>query len=289
MNANARVADRSRLCTIDYRTASDSDRCKLIDHRMGLGRKTLLFAVIALATVGGYGQPQFDIATVKRSPETGTDRINIDLGNIRNGKLTLTNASLSDCLKFAYGLVSDSQLAGPDWIRSKFIRFDVVAQVPRDTPREQALLMLQTLLTDRLKLVLHHEQKEQSFLALVPGKNGPKLQEAKADAPPTGKPQILGRITSNQMSMGTLAMLLSRFQRQTILDLTGLKGFFEVKLEWTPDNNRPLPPGGDAADVPSGPSLFTAVGEQLGLKLESRKGPVDVLVVDRAEQVPAEN
>ena len=91
------------------------------------------------------------------------------------------------------------------------------------------------------------------------------------------------------MTMGTLAMLLSRFERENILNMTGLKGVFEVNLEWAHDNNRPLSLQPDPPDTPSGPSLFTAVREQLGLKLESRKGPVDVLVVDRASQVPTEN
>ncbi len=83
--------------------------------------------------------------------------------------------------------------------------------------------------------------------------------------------------------MKGLATLLSRFERETVIDLTGLEGQFEFKLEWTPDNG-PAPPDGASA-----PSLFTAVQEQLGLKLESRKGPLDVLVVDHAEKVPTEN
>jgi uncharacterized protein (TIGR03435 family) len=85
------------------------------------------------------------------------------------------------------------------------------------------------------------------------------------------------------MSMQTLTLLLSRFERQTVIDNTGLKGFYELKLEWAPDISRP------DAEPPPGPSLFTAVQEQLGLKLESRKGSVDVVVVDSAAKVPAEN
>jgi uncharacterized protein (TIGR03435 family) len=184
--------------------------------------------------------------------------------------------------------VSDSQLAGPDWIKSKAIRFDIVAQVPRDTPRDQALLMLQALLSERLKLELHHEQRTQSYLALVPGKSGSKLKPAQPDSAPGGF-NGLGRIVSKQMTMYTLALLLSRFERETILDQTGMSGLFEITLEWAHDNNRPLSLQPDPPDTPSGPSLFTAVREQLGLKLESRKGPLDVLVVDRASQVPTEN
>src|ERR1700751_4978208 len=108
--------------------------------------------VLTLTAVAGLARGQeFEVATVKPAPPPPEgDRININLGNVRNGTLTFGNASLSDCLKFAYGLVSDAQLAGPDWIKSKEVRFDIVAQVPPDTPRDRLLLMLQSLLAERL-------------------------------------------------------------------------------------------------------------------------------------------
>lgn len=251
-----------------------------------MNRRRLFLA--SAAAIALRAQSQFEIATVKRSPETGADRIDINLGTIREGKLTLSNASLSDCLKFAYGLTSDLQFEGPDWIRSKAIRFDILAQVPRGTTREQALEMLRVLLADRLKLQVHHEQKSRSFLALVVGKSGAKLKPGDPEAARRGS-NLLGKITSNQMSMGTLAMLLSRFERENILDMTGLKGVFEIELQWAHDTGRPLALGENEPDTTAGPSLFTAVQKQLGLKLESRKGSIDVLIVDHAEQVPVEN
>jgi uncharacterized protein (TIGR03435 family) len=245
-------------------------------------RAALVFAM----GLAAYAQPALEIATLKRSPPPEGDLININLGNVRNGQLTLANVTLSECLIFAYDLTSNSQLVGPDWTKSRAIRFDIVAQVPPDMPREQMLLRLQSLLADRLRVALHHEQKERPYLALTVAKNGPKLPEVQpARAGSTGL-SILGRIAGTQMQMRTLALLISRFQGQIVLDQTGLPGFYEVKLEWTPDLNRPQPPDSDA---PPGPSIFTAVQEQLGLRLESRKGPVDVLVVDHAEQIPAEN
>jgi uncharacterized protein (TIGR03435 family) len=225
---------------------------------------------------------QFEVATVKRSPETGSDTININLGNIRNGRVTLGNASLSDCLRFAYGIVSDAQIAGPDWIKSKAVRFDILAQAPADAPREQIMVMLQALLKERLKLELHHEPRELPHLALIAAKGGPKLKEAKPDAP-QGNPSLFGKIVAGRMTMGTLAMLISRFERQTVIDLTDLKGYYEFTLEWTPESRAAK------AEEPPGPTIFTAVQEQLGLRLEKRKGPIDVLVIDRAEQVPIEN
>jgi len=231
--------------------------------------------------------PEFEVATVKLSPPPPEiDRININLGNFRNGKLTFGNASLSDCLKYAYGIVSDAQIAGPDWIKSKSVRFDIVAQAPPDTPRPKLELMLRNLLADRLKVVLHHEQRALPYVALVVGKNGPKMKEVQPDRAGPQNGAARGRIAGNQVSMQLLATLLSRFERETVVDMTGLKGVFEMKLEWTPDDGRPAVLNGVVIE---GPSLATAVQEQLGLKLESRKGPLDVLVVDHAEMAPTEN
>jgi uncharacterized protein (TIGR03435 family) len=242
----------------------------------------LLAFTVPLANL--LAQPiEFDAATVKRSPPPPGNSININLGTALNGKVALTNATLSDCIKFAYGIAADAQLSGPDWINSGTLRYDIVAQAPPDTPRERLLQMLQTLLADRMKLVLHHEQHELRYLALLPAKTPHKMSLSKSDAAPAG-PVFGGRILSSKMSMPTLAKLLSRFERQTVLDMTGLDGTFEVHLEWVLDDTAQ-----QATDRPAGPSLFTAVQEQLGLRLESRKGPVDVLVIDSAEKVPAEN
>src|SRR5580658_6645549 len=93
-----------------------------------------LVAVVSLAQ--NPAKPEFEVATVKSSPPTG-DVIDINLGTVRNGKVTFANASLSDCLKFAYGIVSDEQISGPDWMKSSAVRFDIVAQPAPDTPREQ--------------------------------------------------------------------------------------------------------------------------------------------------------
>jgi len=180
-------------------------------------------------------------------------------------------------LKFAYRIVADAELAGPDWIRSKAIRFDVVAEAPPDTPRERMLLMLQALLAERLKVAVHHESRELAYLALVAAKNGSKMRKAEANPAEPKGPMLPGSIVTNGMSMHTLALLLSRFQGETVLDQTGLGGLFEIKLEWSPNQDS------------DGPALTTALQEQLGLRLESRKGPVDVLVVDSAERIPADN
>jgi uncharacterized protein (TIGR03435 family) len=209
----------------------------------------------------------------------------------------LTNTTLSECLQFAYGIVSEAQIAGPDWIKSRDVRFDIVAKTGGDVSRDQALLMMRSLLDERLKLSLHHEPREMSFLGLVVAKNGLKLAPAKMGTPPSQiPPQIAGRLLHPQMPMAMLATLLSRFERQIVIDMTGLTGPFSIDLQWTPDSLRNRVSQDGAAPLVNGqpvnvdgPSLPTALQEQLGLRLESRKGPVDVLVVDHAEKVPADN
>jgi uncharacterized protein (TIGR03435 family) len=259
--------------------------------------RLFLVAVVATAAYARQ-QPEFEVATVKLSPPVplGTP-LPVNLGSFRNGTAMLTNTTLSECLQFAYGIVSEAQIAGPDWIKSRDVRFDIVAKTGADASRDQALLMMRSLLDERLKLSLHHEPREMSFLALVVAKNGPKLAPAKMGTPPSQiPPQIAGRLLHPQMPMAMLATLLSRFERQIVIDMTGLTGPFSIDLQWTPDflRNRVSQDGaaplvnGQPVNV-DGPSLPTALQEQLGLRLESRKGPVDVLVVDHAEKVPADN
>ena len=251
----------------------------------------LLLAWSAITQAQSPSRLQFDVASLKPSaPAAPGEPIAINLGTYRNGRMTLGNVTLGDCIKYAYGIISDDQIAGPDWAKGGTVRFDIIAQTPPDTSQEQALLMLQSLLAERLKLAVHHEQRPLSFVALTAGRNGVKFGPANPDGPVALRN---GQIIHSRISMQVLAMLLSRFERQIILDTTGLDGFHEIKLIWTPDVFRGrTPPGGgpimlngEAID-PDGPSLATAVSEQLGLRLESRKGPVDVLVIDHAEKVP---
>ena len=260
--------------------------------------KSLLLVGVLSVFLAAEQQPQFEVSTVKRGPPVspGTP-LRVNLGSFRNGTAMLTNTTLSECIQFAYGIVSDTQIAGPDWIKSRDVRFDIVAKTGPDVPREQALLMMQSLLTDRLKLVVHHEPRDMSFLALVVAKNGPKLASANLQVPAEQIPApIPGRLSSPRMLMPVLATLISRFERQIVMDQTGLNGLFSVDLQWAPDALRNRPAQDGAAPLlngqplnPDGPSLPTALQEQLGLRLESRKGPVDLLIVDSAEKVPADN
>lgn len=227
--------------------------------------------------------PAFDVATVKVSGPIRGDTFNINTGKIVNGVVTLGNASLSDCLAFAYSLTTKDQIVGPGWIMDKSVRFEVTGKAPPETPQAQLLLMLQALLKDRFQMALHTAQKEMPHYDLVIGKNGSKLKEstvAQAEAYGTAR---LDGIRSNRMQMNKLAMLLSRMARMPVIDKTGLSGFYQFDLRYADEVSK------TPAENPAGPSIFTAVQEQLGLKLESKRGPVEVLVVDHAEKVPLEN
>ena len=244
-------------------------------------------ARLKAATVGQ--RVEFDAATLKVSRLVPGDLININLGTTRNNRLTMGNATLSDCIKFAYQLTSNSQIVGPDWINSGEIRYDIDGRAPEAVKNDQLLLMLQNLLADRLTLALHHEQRPVSHLSMTVGKQGVKFGTAEAGGPNYLRP---GQILHSSISMQTLATLLSRFEKEFIVNQTGLDGVYNIKLQWTPEAFRghsadglPTMMNGQPIDV-NGPSLVTALNEQLGLTLQSRKDPVDVLVIDHAEKIP---
>jgi uncharacterized protein (TIGR03435 family) len=225
---------------------------------------------------------------------------------------------LKTLLTFAYDVREFQITGGPGWINMD--RFDIVAKAersagaenPPDDPRkmteeqrktvgDQMRERLRALLAERFQLTLHRETKEQSVYALVVAKGGPKLQQAQAmeGTGPRGPMMRMGRgeLSGQGVELEMLTRTLSSQLGRTVIDRTGLKGNFDFKLTWTPDPGQsatPLgggpPPGADAPPPPdpNGPSVFTALQEQLGLRLESQKGPVEMLVIDRVEK-PSEN
>jgi uncharacterized protein (TIGR03435 family) len=209
--------------------------------------------------------------------------------NERNGRLTATNISLKDCLRFAYGL-KDYQIIGPDWINSE--KYDIAAKAESSVTGEQLKAMFQALLADRFKLTVHRETKELPIYALFVGRNGPKLVGVEAGGSQTRSER--GRLAARKISMPRLAEDLGRHLDRPVVDMTGLKGVFDLTLEWAPDESQTMPNrgGGEGqviADSTAGLSIFTAVQQQLGLKLEARKGSAEILVIDHAEKIPTEN
>jgi bla regulator protein blaR1 len=252
-----------------------------------------------------FQAPQFEVAAIKPN-KSGSYQANLDLQP--GGRFIAVNVTLEALVRVAYGergpLPPNRLSISTPWIRRD--HFDIQAKASGDLSRSQLPAALQMLLLDRFKLVVHHETKELPTYALVlartDGRLGPRLRRSDVDcsdppnAPPLaadGKPscgfqnfpgKATGRVTMSDLAKRMLINALD--DRRPVEDRTGLAGTFEFDLDWTPD--RPAPPRpADAPPAPpidpNGASIFTALREQLGLKLEPQKGQIDILVVDGAE------
>jgi uncharacterized protein (TIGR03435 family) len=286
-------------------------------HRLTIGRKVLL-AAAGMAAVGGpilvgiLHAPQaraqskgetltFEVASVKLADPNS--RV-VSMSYTGEGGLNFVNVSLKQLIANAYnitcGKVCDERISGgPKWIDSA--RFDVLTKGPQlsqpgRATREQIRQAAQALLADRFKLVIQRETKDMPIFHLVVAKNGPKLKEYTGDDPQGGiRGNRPGEIIAERASLSGLIANLTGMLGRPVIDRTGLTGRYDFKLEWTPD----MQPGGKGPAAPgekgepsapefSGPSLFSAIQEQLGLKLDLQKGPVEVFVIVSAEK-PAAN
>jgi uncharacterized protein (TIGR03435 family) len=236
------------------------------------------------------------------------------------GKFNMTGMTVKELIRFAYDLKSDAQLSGgPGWLASDM--FDIEAKedeaqvqalnkLPPEQVAGQVRLMVQALLAERFNLKVSHQTKELPVYALIVAKNGPKLTPATAppmippgDKPPGSGPakgpgmrgirmEGNGQLTGIATPTALLANILSRQQElgnRLVLDKTGLTGSYDWTLKWTPANTNPslnadaaAPPNAPAGDS-SAPSLFTALQEQLGLKLEPQKGLVEIVAIDHID------
>ncbi|HTX34469.1 MAG TPA: TIGR03435 family protein [Bryobacteraceae bacterium] len=288
-----------------------------------------LACVVAYGQPPAAGQPSFEVASVKLAapPTLGLRRrIGCTGGPGRGdpGLLTCTNISASNLVTLAYGL-AHYQLSYPDWMDTA--RFDITAKIPPGTTKEQFQLMEQNLLAERFKLTVHHETKELEKFELTVGKNGPKLKvsvkkpapkesgAAASPAPPIGRPKLTmgsdglpvfpaganmmvmidGRARWQQTgeTMQDFARFLSAELGRPVTDSTGLTGKYDMLLSWATDGMRMAAPPPDGAATPPDaadplPTLVQAV-QSLGLKLEPKKGPIDLLVIDHMDKSPAEN
>ena len=287
----SRLGDR--IETLLRRGREFSPRASLT--RVALSGVVLLGFVIAgslaprwIAFAQQPARPSFEVASVKPSvPRTAHFSL-LELG----GRFTTTNTTLKMLIGFAYD-VRDYQIAGgPNWLDSAKYNVEAKPDVPRPAEHNAARmrLMAQSLLAERFKLAIHRETKELPVYDLVVAKGGPKLKKAANTAEASGR-RGRGLLTGVAADMPLLVNQLSQQLGRSVIDKTGLTGKYDFKLEWTPDPGElRFPAGGPDAPPPpdlSGPSIFTAVQEQLGLKLESVKGPVEILVIDHAEKPDA--
>ena len=267
------------------------------------------------------GDPVFEVASVKAN-KSGDNRIGIGFqpgGRFKATNVPLREL-ISAAYGTPQPLPAFQISGGPKWIESE--RFDIVAKAagdpqpgPNGAPPEM-FLMLRNLLAERFQLTVHRETKEVPIYTLVmaraDGKLGPQMHASATDCaalmsamrgrggPPPAPPapgermpcslrMFPGGLSGGASTIAQLTNVLARFVSRTVVDQTGLAGAFDFDLQWTPDQmpqgREERPPGAPPLPAidPNGPSIFTAVQEQLGLKLESTKGPVDVLVIDRVE------
>ena len=277
------------------------------------------------ASAQAPANPTFEVASIK--PNTsGTNQRQVNWEP--NGRFTAINVPLDNLIRFAYAEPGPEGLLGPlpanrlagakTWVGGATAlqsdKFDVIATTDAGASPEQVFLMLRALLAERFKLVVHRETKDRPIYALViarkDGRLGSRLRPSNVDcsAVPSDSPtasaaaggfvaepckglrNVPGKATGRAVTIPTLARLMSGWvdDHRPVEDRTGLTGNFDIDLDWTPD--RPLP--ADAPALPAtdsnGAGLFTALQEQLGLKVESTKNSIDMLVVDHAEH-PTEN
>lgn len=276
--------------------------------------KYITFVVSALAYAQTPSRPVFEVASVKPSQSAGPARLTSNPGT-----WSCTNCRLFDLFGHAYK-VFEYQIVAPEW--TKAAAFDVIAKLPPgvapgpwdlNANEDPFALRMQSLLEERFKIVVHREKRELPVYELVVAKGGPKLKEVTepATALPPGPPvdkdgfpnvpggngmRLLrdrGRIQFQQQRMVHLSHFISTQVDRPVLDATGLSGRYAVTLSWYRAQPATAPLSAGSAPVPSdpppGPTIFEAIQDQLGLKLQPTKAPIEVVVIDHVEKKPIEN
>jgi uncharacterized protein (TIGR03435 family) len=272
------------------------------------GRKLSLTGTLLLALAASWAaislaqtvppvaaaHPVFEVTTVKRNKSGGSG----SHSNFQNGHFVASNVSLKNLLRYsAYGIPEPRIWGGPKWLNSE--RFDIEAKTDsltadqlrtlgREQRKVQMQSMFQQLLADRFKLMVHFETRDLPVYALVAAKKGPILHGWK-ESDGSGTSASNGQFTATGVTMAEIASALtqdlSRELGRVVIDKTGIDGRYNITLKWTPESDATE---GTAPPADAGPSIFTAIQEQLGMKLESAKGPVQVLIIDHVE-MPSEN
>jgi uncharacterized protein (TIGR03435 family) len=249
---------------------------------------------VALGGQNASTQPKFEVASVKQSSSPPYEYSGVI--RVRADGLSVARTELKSLIQWSYDVKRYQITDGPNWLESEFFAIEAKAQGP--TTRENLKLMLRALLAERFRLTLHPATKELPVYALTVAKGGPKLREVEAGK---SSPQamvrsfrdgqrMLSRLTGSRTFMWQVVDMLSgmlSLAGRPVVDRTGLKGCYDFTLEWDPNESAP---GDDTTKAQVyGPSLFSAIQEQLGLRLDAQRSPVSVLVIDHAERVPTEN
>lgn len=242
----------------------------------------LLLSTVALAA--NAQPPAFEVASIKPNRSLG----GMSSIHLSKGRVSMENVSLKKVMLNAYGIPDDREymIDGPGWLATE--RFDIDATFPGDSPLAQVRQMMQTLLAERFKLTLHRETRQLPMYSLVISKNGLKIHPVEDGQSRTSSGP--GRLEATKITMQKLADLLAHSVGFPVIDSTGVQGVFDFTLQWSPDEaaRTAITDGNEAAGT-AGPSIFTALQEQLGLRLASEKAPVEILIVDHIEKAPTEN
>ncbi len=235
--------------------------------------------------------PGFDVAVIRPNPGDMTGHSHI-WSSASDGNFKAQNVTAMELIRFAFGMPETRIAGGPGWMRSE--KFDVEAKadpvvdaqlrgLDSAAAREQKQHMLQALLAGRFALKVHEETRQLPIYALVVAKGGPRFQPSKINGTTINNGNAYITVAGSDHTIALLAEQLSRTLGRIVVDKTGLDGRYELSLKWTPDDAAaPL----SSADTSA--SIFTAIQEQLGLKLESQKGPVPILVIDHID-LPSQN
>ena len=273
----------------------EATRCILFD----MVSRFTAFAVAALVVSGltclaqvpamaPDAKPGYDVATIKPSQADELRAV-----QVVGARLVTRATSLVDLMMFGYGVHPSQIVDGPDWMKAE--KFDLVIQpnLPGRPSTAQMRSIVQQLLADRFKLGFHHAQEELPVYRLVAAKGGPKLAPTTKEGQASNTAAVgfaPGRMVVSNATTGEFASLMQRYVRldRPIVDHTEIAGKYDFKLDWTPDflQMDGSPPPQMKND--NAPSLYTAIQEQLGLKLEAAKEPADVFVIDHVEK-PSEN
>jgi uncharacterized protein (TIGR03435 family) len=237
-----------------------------------------VFDRFGLAQTVSEEPPRFEAVSIRPSQPGGqTEGLSFAPG----GRFIATHSTLKGLIRVAYNVRAHQISGGPNWLDSE--RYDVLTRAEGNPDTAHVRLMLQAAFADRFKLVIHRETKNLPLYALVLAKNGPKFSETSSSDDFSGFRIGRGMLSGHSATPTMLANTFSNWVGRSVIDETGLKGRYDFKLEWIPDDRDSTKPD-EKTEFQPGSSLFAIVQEQLGLKLEPRKGPVEVLIIDNAEK-----
>lgn len=235
-----------------------------------------VLALGAAVSAAAQSQPAFEVASIHRNMHGGDARV-----DIVQGRVMMNNATLRTLIRNGYDIQNFQFAGGPSWLDSDAYDITAISPDHAAVSEEQYRALVRTLLANRFHLKVHWETRQGHVYALVVAKNGSKLKVATASAEPGLNTNISaheGRMIAINVPVFYLSTVLGNKLSHPVIDKSGLQGKYDWTLVWDPD------PGPDSTE----PSIFTAVQEQLGLKLDAQKGPVKMLVIDSVER-PSEN